>query len=85
MRMEESYLPTGLEVLIVVTTKIMVLRIATLYSLARADIITCFDYCLLGLKFYPEDGSNMFLQNVGLSPSYMMFQPRIPYASPYLG
>jgi hypothetical protein len=31
---------------------------------------------LLGLLFYPEDGSDMLLRNVGLPPNYTPLQPR---------
>jgi hypothetical protein len=31
--------------------------------------------------FNSEDGGNQFLRNVGLSPNYMVLQPRRPYSS----
>jgi hypothetical protein len=34
---------------------------------------------LLGFLFNREDGNNMFLRNVRLSPHYMMLQPRRLY------
>jgi hypothetical protein len=33
----------------------------------------------LSLLFYPEDGGDMFLRNVGFSPNFMELQPRDPY------
>jgi hypothetical protein len=36
---------------------------------------------LLGLLFNAEDGGDMFLRNVGLSPNYKALQPRRPYFS----
>jgi hypothetical protein len=36
---------------------------------------------LLGLFFGPEDGGDMFIRNVGLSPIYTASQPRRPYTS----
>jgi hypothetical protein len=37
--------------------------------------------CLLGSCFNPEDGGNMFLQNIRLPLNYLVLQPRRPYSS----
>jgi hypothetical protein len=37
---------------------------------------------LLGLLFDPEHRGDMFFQNIGLSPSYTVIQPRKQYFSP---
>jgi hypothetical protein len=37
-------------------------------------------YFLHGLLFDPEDGSNMFLQNIVFSLNYKVLQPRRLYA-----
>jgi hypothetical protein len=39
---------------------------------------TCFSWFLLGLQFDLEDGGNVFIWKVGLSPNYTTLQPRIP-------
>jgi hypothetical protein len=36
---------------------------------------------LLVQPFRPEDGGDMFLENVDLSPKYRALQPRKPYSS----
>jgi hypothetical protein len=35
---------------------------------------------LLGIHFDPEDGGDMFLRNIGLSPIYAALQPRRYYS-----
>jgi hypothetical protein len=40
------------------------------------------DGFFLGSLFNPEDGSDIFLQNVVPSPNYMALQLRRPYSSP---
>jgi hypothetical protein len=49
-----------------------------------AQLAACFCWFLLGLLFKHEDGSGMFLQNVGLSPEYWVLQSRRPYSMPQL-
>jgi hypothetical protein len=34
---------------------------------------------LLGLLFGPEDGGDIFLQNIGLIPNYTALQPTRPF------
>jgi hypothetical protein len=44
------------------------------------------DGSLLGIFFGPQDGGDMFLQYIGLSPNYTALQPRKLYtSSAYIG
>jgi hypothetical protein len=40
------------------------------------DNTSLFLVFLLDILFYCDDGSDKFLQNIGLSPNYMALQPR---------
>jgi hypothetical protein len=46
-----------------------------------ASLCLPFAVFLLGLLFGPEDGGDIFFQNVKLSPHYTASQPRISYSS----
>jgi hypothetical protein len=52
-------------------------------QIEQALLVICFDAGFLpGLYFYPEDGGDMFLRNVGgLSTDYMALYPRREYSS----
>jgi hypothetical protein len=66
----------GFEVLTTVIMNSAVFWVSTPCSLER----TCRLSFLLRLLFHPENGGDVFLRNVGLSPSYTALQLIIPYA-----
>jgi hypothetical protein len=48
---------------------------------SKPHLAPAFAVFMLDLFFYPEDVGDTFLRNVGLSPKYLMLQPRREYSS----